>query len=384
MPMKPARERLPRVTDVEFPAGRRVVAISDIHGNLPFLKGLLEKIAFSTDDILVLVGDLIEKGNYNLETLHFIMDLCRTHTVYPVAGNCDDLVPEFVLGDGGGDRTFYRHYFTVWPNSCLRQMGALAGVERVETPEDMEKLRRALRERFLPELEFLRDLPTVLRTPELLFVHGGVSDEDHPETISAWKCMKNDEFRSQNVHFRRWCVVGHWPVTLYDPYIPNAAPIIDREQRLISIDGGCVLKLDGQLNALILPDARSEDFSCVSYDGCPVAVALADQAPSARSRNIRWSEHEVEVLERGEEFSRCRHVRTGYEMDILTRYLYHPDQRFTPCEDATDYELPVTAGDRLSVVTETSRGALCKKHGVTGWYRGGLKWPEQNGKDLLK
>ena len=49
MPMKPARERLPRVTDVEFPAGRRVVAISDIHGNLPFLKGhLSEDIIFKT------------------------------------------------------------------------------------------------------------------------------------------------------------------------------------------------------------------------------------------------------------------------------------------------------------------------------------------------
>lgn len=373
MTMKPARQRTPRVADLEFPPRRRIIAISDIHGNLPFLKGLLEKVEFSTDDILVLVGDMIEKGEHNLDTLHFIMDLCRTHRVYPVAGNCDDLVPEFALGDGGGDKPFFLRYLSTRPNSSIRQMGALAGVDRAETLEDLQTLRRVLRERFLPELEFLRDLPTVLRTPELLFVHGGVPDEDHPETISAWKCMKNDDFRSQNVHFRRWCVVGHWPVTLYDPSIPSAAPIIDREQRLISIDGGCVLKLDGQLNALLLPHAQSEDFSWVAYDGRPVAVALADQAPSLRSKNIRWSEHEVEVLERGGEFSRCRHVETGYEMDILTKYLYHPDQRFTPCEDATDYELPVSAGDRLSIVERTSRGALCKKRGITGWYRGPLK-----------
>ncbi len=374
--------RKPRVVDTRFEPGRRIVAISDIHGNLPFLKGLLKKIGFSRADILVLVGDMIEKGRQSLDTLHFIMDLCRTHTVYPVAGNCDDLVPEFVLGDGSGDAPFFLRYLSVRPESTIRQMGALAGVDRAETLEDLRRLRRAVREKFREELDFLQSLPTVVRTPELLFVHGGVSDEEHPETLDAWHCMKNDDFRSQNVHFRRWCVVGHWPVTLYDPCIPSAAPIIDREQHLISIDGGCVLKLDGQLNALLLPEAGSQEFSWTAYDGRRVAEALADQAPSPRSRNIRWSEHEVEVLERGEEFSRCRHMATGYEMEILTRYLSHPDQQFTTCEDATDYELPVRAGDRLSVVEETSRGLLAKKQGVTGWYRGPMRWvPREEGED---
>ena len=173
-------------------------------------------------------------------------------------------------------------------------------------------------------------------------------------------------------------MVGHWPVTLYRPEIPSAAPIVDVNQRLVSIDGGCVLKLDGQLNALMLPDARSQDFTWTAFDGRRVAEALADQADSVRSKNIRWSEHEVEVLAPGPEFSRCRHTATGYEMDILTRYLKDPSARFTTCEDATDYELPVTAGDRLSIVEETSRGVLAKRHGVTGWYRGPLRWPKES------
>ena len=370
--------RQAKVQDVVLPPRRRVVAVSDIHGNLPFLKGLLDKIGFSRADILVLVGDMIEKGPASLDTLHFIMELCRTHTVYPVAGNCDDLVPEFALGDGEGDAPFFLRYLSIRPQSTLRQMGALAGADRADTLEDLARLRRAVRERFMPELEFLRGLPTVVRTPELLFVHGGVSDEEHPERLDAWHCMKNDDFRDQRPHFRRWCVVGHWPVTLYRPEIPSAAPIVDVNQRLVSIDGGCVLKLDGQLNALMLPDARSQDFTWTAFDGRRVAEALADQADSVRSKNTRWSEHEVEVLAPGPEFSRCRHTATGYEMDILTRYLKDPSARFTTCEDATDYELPVTAGDRLSIVEETSRGVLAKKHGVTGWYRGPLRWPKES------
>ena len=38
--------------------------------------------------------------------------------------------------------------------------------------------------------------------------------------------------------------------------------------------GGCVLKWDGQLNALILPETPEGDFSWVSYDGFPALTAL--------------------------------------------------------------------------------------------------------------
>ena len=68
--------------------------------------------------------------------------------------------------------------------------------------------------------------------------------------------MKNDDFRGQGHSFEKYVIVGHWPVTLYHEHIPSAAPIFDWDRKIISIDGGCVLKIDGQLNALILP---SED-----------------------------------------------------------------------------------------------------------------------------
>ena len=52
-----------------FPPGRRIVAVSDIHGNLPFFRALLGKIALTPEDILVLVGDLLEKGQESLTCL---------------------------------------------------------------------------------------------------------------------------------------------------------------------------------------------------------------------------------------------------------------------------------------------------------------------------
>ena len=63
--------------------------------------------------------------------------------------------------------------------------------------------------------------------------------------------MKNDDFLGQGLSFRKWVAVGHWPVTLYDPSIQCSNPRVERDRRIISLDGGCVLKVDGQLNALI-------------------------------------------------------------------------------------------------------------------------------------
>ena len=54
--------RLATVIRPHIEPGRRVLAVSDIHGNLPFLRGVLDKAGFSPADVLVLLGDLFEKG----------------------------------------------------------------------------------------------------------------------------------------------------------------------------------------------------------------------------------------------------------------------------------------------------------------------------------
>ena len=99
---------------------------------------------------------------------------------------------------------------------------------------------------------------------------------------------------------------------------------------------------------------------------------LSPQKASEKSWYIRWGDAWVEVLERGGEFSRCRHKRTGYEMDILTKYLFGDGDE---CEvnDCTDYVLPLSPGDTVSIVEETSRGYFVKHNGISGWYFGELE-----------
>ena len=361
------------VRPIDLPPGKRVLVVSDIHGNLPFLKGLLDKVGFSQEDILILLGDLVERNEGSLDTLRYVMELSRTHSgVYTLRGNCDDLIVNFVDGDGRlSDSFFHDRWFSFGERSMLVKMAHLAG-RSVETMADYPAARAAIRERFGPELDFLRGLPHIFINDHYLFVHGGVPREDRLEELDAYGVMKNDDFWNQGHSFRRWVIVGHWPVTLYRTDIPSAKPIVDNRRHIISIDGACSLKWDGQLNALILPGEPGGEFSYVSYDGFPEMTGLDAQASNPDPINIRYGHTKVEVLKRGEELSICRHVETGREVEILTEYIWEREGE-TYCEDSTDYLLPVEPGDKLSVVRQISDRALCKKDGVTGWYFGRLE-----------
>ena len=357
----------------EIAPGRRVIAISDIHGNLPFLKGVLAKAKFSPEDVLILVGDLFEKGKESLAELEFLLELRKTHTVYPRCGNCDHIDRVFLEGRPGIDEELWP-VFQAWrERSLILQMAEKLGLI-LRQPGDLPGIRRAILQSFPEETQFLLTLPHILEAGRYIFVHGGISRETRLEELEAYPCMKDDDFLGQGLSFRKWVVVGHWPVTLYNRNIPVARPLICRDRHIVSIDGGCVLKLDGQLNALMIPDINEDAMDYVAYDGLPVVVAAEDQQASRDPINIRWSDSAIEVLREEGDCCWCRHLSSGRKLWILKEYIYprRADGKIH-CEDTTDYLLPVTAGDRLALVRRSSRGYMVKKHGVTGWYRGRLR-----------
>lgn len=358
---------------IDLPADRRVFAVSDVHGNLDYLKGLLNKISFAQDDILILLGDLIEKGPQSLETLQYVIRLCKTHTVYVLRGNCDRLL----FDDSLPDEWLFRYRHSWGGNMIMNEFSKLLALP-IHSVEDVSRLREATKRAFPEEFSFLMDMPVILESDHYIFVHGGIPGEESlhaPESLKPWECMKNDDFVGQGHRFQnKWCIVGHWPATLYRDQWPCANPLISTAQQIVSIDGGCVIKRDGQLNALCLPAVPTADtFSWIAYDNLPLAVAESAQQASTNSINIRYGDNKLEILDRGEEFCSCRHISSGRYIDILTRDIWETDHG-TFCEDSTDFFLPVQSGDCLSVIQETSRGWLVKKNGVTGWYAGQLRW----------
>ena len=357
-----------RILRPEIESGRRVLVISDIHANLPYFKALLKQVGFCGDDLLILDGDFLEKGSESLKTLRFIMELHRRGNVLPVMGNCDDWSAIF------SEQSRWAHnvlHYMRWRRSGLLWDMALELGDDPASLTDFEDFKTRLGRAFPEEFAFLSSLPQAIETERYIFAHAAVYPDRPLDAHRVGELLRCDAFYELGYRFDKWVVVGHYPVVLYGRDIVCANPIIDRDRHIASIDGGCVLKDDGQLNCLIIPDIRSEEPGFAAYDPFPERTVLEDQAGSSRSYYIRWGDNRVQVLERGPEFSRCRHVRTGYEMDILTRYLFTLEE-LTDCNDCTDYVLPLCAGDRVRVVEESSRGYFVKHDGVSGWYRGAL------------
>lgn len=360
--------------------GRRIIAVSDIHAHQEWLEKLLKKISFGKEDILVIVGDMLEKGPENLKTLRYIMDLCREYRVYPLMGNVDAWRLQMLLQeDGRLDKELLEsneRMLKSWGSTFITEMCAELGVS-LKTLEDVPKARNAILKNEKQELDFIKGLPAILETPCFTFVHGGLVSPKLEENreVPLFQLLKCDEFLNQGRFFDKYVVVGHWPVTLYDARKDSSAPLINEKQKIIGIDGGCGLKRDGQLNALIIEDPYKEEVTFEYYDEFPEAVALTDQEEGEDSINIRYFESEIKILEAGEEFSFAEHLKTGRQLWIYNGFLEkRPAAGETnTCWEYTDYQIPVKSGEKVSVIQKTKHGYLIKKRGVSGWYYGELE-----------
>ncbi len=363
-----------RIERTEFEQGRRVLALSDIHGHLKTLNLALDKARYCPDDILVVVGDMIEKGAQSLGVVRKIMALSQKGTVYALTGNVDMWMTRFLLsGDPETQHELVKNALNAkkwWGGTTLEEMCAELNLpfdEKMNIAQTLFQVRR----RYSDELSFLNGLPTILDTPAYRFVHGGLPHENLAllDGTDNHPLVRFDHFFNDAPAFQKYIVVGHWPVALYREKYPDENPLIDEKRRIICLDGGCGVKCDGQLNVLTLPENAKGPFPFVSADTLPVITALDDQTPGPDDPvYIKWTDHAITVLEQTTETARIRfHDRV---LTVPAALLMKKDGD-TICDDVTTYRLPVQKGDHLHLVFSTKDALYVKKDGVSGWYAGG-------------
>ncbi len=353
--------------------GGRVIAISDIHGHAQWLKRLLEELRLTDQDELFIVGDLIERGPENLETLRLIMELQR-RGAHVSRGNWDLHVLKLL--DGAKDQadnglmSAARAFTQRFGNSLLGDFLQGAGMDLGMEGEENRVL-RAIQAAYAPEIEFLRGLPDIMETPHMIFVHGGIPHErlDVLEDQSAGVFLKNDCFVMKGLSFRKFLVVGHTPARSYTEGVICHAPYIHWEQRIASIDGGCGVAREGQINALILPQEDSEEFSWISQDDFPFIRALEDQKSSENPLTIHWPHNEVEILSRERDGVLLRHCFSGRVFSASEGDLFFGNGGLY-IRDMTDYQPAVRAGETLKLISAQKDRAMVKKNGLVGWYSG--------------
>lgn len=72
-----------------------IYVVSNIHGNYEKFKQLLEKISFSEDDIMYLLGDLVDFGD---ESMALLEDVSMRMNVYAITGEHDALAYRMLSG----------------------------------------------------------------------------------------------------------------------------------------------------------------------------------------------------------------------------------------------------------------------------------------------
>lgn len=361
-----------KILHLDVPKDKRIIVISDVHGYKDYLKNLLEIVKFSKEDELFLLGDYIERGQQNVECLRYVMKLSKLRNVHAIIGNNDAFIATAVSNPNYFKsemllRNMNEKIF--WHGTCtLKQMADEVGVQ-MDTPENIPSALEKIKEHFKEELDFLYSLPTIIDTENFVFVHAGLPhlNFDELQTMEPFAFTKNDDFMSQNLYFEKNIVVGHWPTILYGK-TADCSPYINREQKIISIDGGCGVKDYGQVNALIIPNINSLDFSFLKYDDLEKIIARKTQKEKQATVKITWQNNEVEILEQDKYVTKILHVSSGKTAWVPSDLILKLGDKLC-CHDFTDYMFEVKQGEELDIVYYKEKfGYMIKKDSKIGWY----------------
>lgn len=236
----------------DLPQECRVICVSDIHANCGEFKRLLEKCQYSKDkDFLFILGDIAEKGRDNIDTIRFVMELCRSPKVICIKGNNDTMCGRMAFYDSKErflDRIKYR------PHNTFVEMGKAIGID--DFGDDFEKKRQRVNEAFSQELNFMETLPLAIETKEHIFIHAGIENRPDWENTEERFALTQPWYLRLEHQSSKTVVCGHYPTYNYRRANNTCLPIFDSQKRMICIDGGASTKWAAQLNAFIINYSR--------------------------------------------------------------------------------------------------------------------------------
>jgi serine/threonine protein phosphatase 1 len=166
----------------------RTFAIGDIHGYLHPLQALIDSVSPARDDLLIFLGDYVDKGPDVKGVIDYLLTLSETHQTVFLRGNHDQMMLDA-----------HRDAASIAFWECLGGTNPLASYGRGTLPAQLQ---------MVPEShwEFLEDrCRNFFETPEFIFVHGGVqahvspSEEDPERLLWATLGIAEQHFSGRTV-----------------------------------------------------------------------------------------------------------------------------------------------------------------------------------------
>lgn len=196
-----------------------IFVIGDIHGCLPTLTKLLDRIVFSTTDSLYLLGDLIDRGTDSKGVIDLIRNLKKSgHNVNSIMGNHEAMMLH-TLKDPG--------YLQYWKSQGGKETMESFGLDK---PAQLS----------YEYLEFFRSLPFYLEIGNFLLVHAGFDfTMSNPLEDPNGMLWQRKWYESINYPWLgdRYILHGHTPIP--KSRIEYQLKYLET-YRFLDLDAGCV------------------------------------------------------------------------------------------------------------------------------------------------
>ncbi|MFY3790700.1 metallophosphoesterase family protein [Ureibacillus sp. MALMAid1270] len=233
----------------------KVFAIGDIHGNYQLLENILEKWN-PKEELLVFLGDYIDRGPDSLEVLRKVMDLTQNHGAVALSGNHEQLLlywlmyteksSEFYFQEKvGGIATIHSFFPDMKENIIFSDVNVL-------------ELATKFKEQYSKEIEFIQQLKLYYQWNSYVFVHAGidVQFEDFKQTKEETFYWIREEFHGTPHQAKETIVFGHTPTLNLNEDKGNQVWVSPCRKK-VGIDGG-VINENGQLHGVVFTKDSNE------------------------------------------------------------------------------------------------------------------------------
>lgn len=214
---------------------KRMLAISDIHGDLDKFERLLEMIQYDNKrDQLLLLGDYVDRGPKSRAVLDKVIQLTSEGAI-TLMGNHDKMMidafenPEDPLHlkrwyYNGGIKTLQNYGYEIEKDD------AKYWYHTDEMPEPL-----VINEQIRPHLEFLKTLSFYHETDTHIFVHAGVHPNTTLERTDSHTLVWIREEFHKGYTGEKTVIFGHTPTK----HLHKKPEVYFGENNIIGIDGGC-------------------------------------------------------------------------------------------------------------------------------------------------
>jgi protein phosphatase len=354
------------IKKLNIPTDKRLIFVSDMHGDLVTFKKGLEEINYSADDYLFVIGDMIVKGDpgENLKMLDFVIALSHNENVYMMSGNCDEVF-RFILPEEAHKATLY--YVNTRKLSVLNDILEKENF-RLDTEDDVKVFKEILLTKYKKYYDFMDSLTDVIFiNDKIVLVHGGIDDLNNiPEY--ALPMLKYDNFYNLASNKEKIMIVGHNPTRNYRLDVSCVNPIFDFKKNIFSIDGGNHVVKGGQINFVMIDNLCDMNISFHAIDHYEKYVMKDDVIyKNANGVNITFGNNEIEIVDQDLDFYLVKHVKTDTIMWVHKSFVYYDKTKNKYYSyDGTNQFISVSKGDVISVVKRGEPYSLIKKDGLIG------------------